>query len=297
MANRENSTSESPSYQLETSLNDTIELLSDPVSADQQAQYRMNGLTYVSNNESIVPRDLAGNIILNEGATNNPLLIIDAVTEQITTKSALKLLDTRFQYYKFPATIRETNAIEDLIVDINFDTDIIYARYKPSENRKIAGGSVNPTFSGILMNEVEEGLPQKNTNGYYITKAIKNSGADLRFRININHRYDSSTITPRKVAFTIIKQGPNYPLNRTYLGQYSRSGYDGRWSYITPYEVWNTFIDVTISNSEVEIGDYFSIGALSEINDLDNYHTINSEQTYWVITDASKNVDGWNQPI
>ena len=90
MANRENSTSESPSYQLETSLNDTIELLSDPVSADQQAQYRMNGLTYVSNNESIVPRDLAGNIILNEGATNNPLLIIDAVTEQITTKSALK---------------------------------------------------------------------------------------------------------------------------------------------------------------------------------------------------------------
>jgi hypothetical protein len=147
MANRENSTSESPSYQLETSLNDTIELLSDPVSADQQAQYRMNGLTYVSNNESIVPRDLAGNIILNEGATNNPLLIIDAVTEQITTKSALKLLDTRFQYYKFPATIRETNAVEDLIVDINFDTDIIYARYKPSENRKIAGGSVNPTFN------------------------------------------------------------------------------------------------------------------------------------------------------
>ena len=296
MANRENSTSESPSYQLETSLNDTIELLSDPVSADQQAQYRMNGLTYVSNNESIVPRDLAGNIILNEGATNNPLLIIDAVTEQITTKSALKLLDTRFQYYKFPATIRETNAIEDLIVDINFDTDIIYARYKPSENRTINTGVV---FSGILMDEVEEGLPQKNTNVYYITKTIKNSGADLRFRININHRYDAPTETsgPATVAFTIMKQGPNYPLNRTYLGQYSRSGADGRWSYITPYEVWNTFIDVTISNSEFEIGDMFAIGALSSIDLEFYYQTINSEQTYWVITDASKNVDGWNQPI
>jgi hypothetical protein len=269
--------------------------LNDPVAGAQQAKYINRGLTYISNNTAIIPRDSAGNIILNELATDNPMLIIDPVAEQITMKSALKVLDTRFQYYKFPVTVNASTSA-DLNTDINFDTDIIYARYKPSENRTINTGTV---FSGILIDEVEEGLPQKTTNAYYITKTIKNSGADLRFRININHRYDAPTETegPATVAFTIMKQGPNYPLNRTYLGQYSRSGEDGRWSYITPYEIWNTFIDVTIPNSEFEIGDTFGIGALSSIDEEFYYQTINSEQTYWVITDASKNVDDWNQPI
>jgi hypothetical protein len=27
------------------------------------------------------------------------------------------------------------------------------------------------------------------------------------------------------------------------------------------------------------------------------FHTINAIQTYWVITDASRNVDEWNQEI
>lgn len=101
----------------------------DPVTADQQARYRTDGLSYISNNESIIPRDAAGNITMEEGLTTNPLLIIDPVTEQITTKSSLRILDTNFQYYKFPATIRETDAIDDLIVDLDFESDTIAARY------------------------------------------------------------------------------------------------------------------------------------------------------------------------
>ena len=42
-----------------------------------------------------------------------------------------------------------------------------------------------------------------------------------------------------------------------------------------------------------EIGDTFGIGAFSG----QDTHTIIADQTYWVITDASKNVDLWNQPI
>lgn len=104
-------------------------LVIDPITADQQARYQSEGLTYISNNTSIIPRDTAGNILLEESSTSNPLLIIDPVAELITTKSALKVLDTRFQYYKFPVTIRPSNDIEDLVVDLDFESDTIAARY------------------------------------------------------------------------------------------------------------------------------------------------------------------------
>jgi hypothetical protein len=35
----------------------------------------------------------------------------------------------------------------------------------------------------------------------------------------------------------------------------------------------------------------------STLRDDSNYHTINAVTSYWVITDASKNVDKWNQEI
>ena len=269
--------------------------LNDPIAGDQQAKYLKRGLTYISNDSAIIPRDTAGNIVLNESAANNPMLYIDPVAEQITMKSALKVLDTRFKYYKFPVTVNTTTTT-DLNTDITLESDIIFARYKPSENRTINAGVV---FSGILMDELEDGQPQKNANVYYITKAIKNSGVDLRFRIKLNHRYDAPLVTSSNstVAFTIIKQGPNYPINRSYLGQFSRSGQDGRWSVIKPYEVWDTLIEVVIPNSEFEIGDMFGIGALASVETESFYHTINAEQSYWVITDASKNVDEWNQPL
>ena len=268
--------------------------LNDPVAGDLQAKYQVKGTTYVSNDPAIIPRDGNGNIVLNEGETDNPKLIIDPVAERITVRSALKVLDTRFQYYKFPTNVVAQNL--NLNINIDIEQDPIFARYKPSENRTINAGTL---FSGILMDELEDGQPQKNTNAYYISKAVKNSGVDLRFRIKINHRYDAPLPTSSKstVAFTIMKQGPNYPLNRTYLGQYSRSGQDGRWSVMEPYEVWDTFIEVVIPNREFEIGDSFLIGALASVEGNSFFHTINSEQTYWSITDASKNVDEWNQPI
>jgi hypothetical protein len=105
------------------------QLTIDPINADQQARYKSEGLTYISNNISIIPRDSAGNISLEENSNSNPLLIIDPVTELITTKSALRVLDTRFQYYKFPVTIRPGADVEDLVVDLDFESDTIAARY------------------------------------------------------------------------------------------------------------------------------------------------------------------------
>lgn len=114
---------------LETTPINLGQLTLDPITADQQARYRTDGLTYISNNESVIPRDSAGNIVLQEDSTTNPLLIIDPVTELITTKSALKVLDTRFQYYKFPVTIKPAADVEDLVIDLDFESDTIAARY------------------------------------------------------------------------------------------------------------------------------------------------------------------------
>jgi hypothetical protein len=129
MANRLNTNIQNEIASIMPLLNTVARYTTDPVTADQQARYRADGLSYISNNQSIIPRDAAGNITMEEGLTTNPLLIIDPVTEQITTKSALRILDTSFQYYKFPATIRETDAIDDLIVDLDFESDTIAARY------------------------------------------------------------------------------------------------------------------------------------------------------------------------
>ena len=38
--------------------------------------YIQNGLTYISDNTKIHPRDEAGNIIFNDGAVDNPILIV-----------------------------------------------------------------------------------------------------------------------------------------------------------------------------------------------------------------------------
>jgi hypothetical protein len=63
--------------------------LSDSIDVGKQLNYQTNGLTVISNNINIVPRDIAGNVMLHEDATDNPLLIIEPTTKKITTKSIL----------------------------------------------------------------------------------------------------------------------------------------------------------------------------------------------------------------
>jgi len=96
---------------------------------EEQARYYSLGMTYMSDNQSIIPRDLAGNILFEESAPVKPLLIIDPVAEQITTISTLRVLDTAFQYYKFPVSVNVEPTAE-LDFDFELDsTDIISDRY------------------------------------------------------------------------------------------------------------------------------------------------------------------------
>ena len=85
---------------------------------EQQARYNSLGMTYMSDNQSIISRDLAGNILFEESALVKPLLIIEPVAEQITTISTLRVLDTAFQYYKFPVSVNVTGSVD---IDVDFD--------------------------------------------------------------------------------------------------------------------------------------------------------------------------------
>lgn len=276
--------------------------LLDPVKLQQIAKYQGN-LTITSNDTNIIPRDEAGNIQLQEESETNPLLIIEPVATKITLNSVLKVLDTRFEYFKFPVTVTATDETTDLDVDLTIESaDTTYARYRPSEARRInlpiGTWSDEAKFSGILMDFVEDGAPQKAVNQYQITKEIKESGIDLRFRIKIEHRFDSDSAIYGTSYFSIIKNSPNTGLNKLFKGPFAnQSAINGNWGEIYQYEVQSLNLDLTILNSEFEIGDYLSIGAFAGQNADSAFHTINPVQSYWSITDASKNVDEWNQEI
>lgn len=277
----------------------------DAIDIDRQVKYQIDGLTRISNNQSVVPRDANGNISLEENVTTNPLLIIEPMTTKITTKSMLRVLDTQFNYYSFPVSIEFDDASIDL--DLNVDLqlpDPVFARYRPSENRVILA---DPDYSGILMDEVQEGLSQQSTNTYTISKDIKNSGVDLRFRIKLQHRYDA----PTPVFGSTVEDGDIFGTAFFSLIRASEQGLERDYrtfentsesiptipGSIYRYEVQDLEIDIVIPNSEFEIGDRFGIGAKAGQNNATEFHTINALQSYWVITDASKNVDLWNQEI
>ena len=286
--------------------------LRDPLQLQQVAKYQGN-LTVTSNDTNIVPRDDAGNVQLEANSQTNPLLIIEPVATRITLNSVLKVLDTQFQYFKFPATVR---VIDNTEVDVDLtipeldelqtqqETDIIYARYRPSENQEILSSSPG-TFSGILLDFVEDGLPQKSTNLYQISKELKSSGNDIRIRFSILHSYKETTGTFGTAYFSIIKNSPGTGLNRKFkeyatvtafkneLNATSGNENNDGYGYIKTGEEQKLTVDIILLNSEFNTGDYFSLGATAG----QPGHTINAIQTYWVVTDASKNVDEWNQEI
>lgn len=90
-----------------------VTIINDP---NLIAKYETNGLTYISDNNDIIPRDKAGNIIVNADTSSNELLVMEPVTNIYTMQSALEVFDTTFQYFKFPAAnVAQT--------DVNVDID------------------------------------------------------------------------------------------------------------------------------------------------------------------------------
>lgn len=277
------------------SINKSVSIIKDSISVDLQLKYQNQGLTYISNNTNVIPRNENGNIALQEGVENNPLLIIEPAINQITNKSMLRVLDTQFKYFKFPArTTVEDEDVVDLDLDLQLELqDPVFARYRPSEDQQIPASTL---YSGIEISDVQDGLPQQSPNTYTISKDLKNSGVDLRFRIKLQHRYDAPS--GFGTAYFSVIRASEQGLDREYRTFENTSEFRPTTpGSINQYEVQNLEVDIIIANSEFEIGDRFGIGAKAGQNNNTEFHTINALQSYWVISDASKNVDLWNQEI
>jgi hypothetical protein len=349
---------------------------------------------------SIMPRDAASNIMISSGS-NNTKLIIDTYDELISKKLAVKYLDTRFNYFKFPATtvvaLQDININLDTI-ELNLQNEYLFAKYVLSGDTDVnwaaqstysagagsypsagnngrygaTGGSRDmpsgslPVISSFDTNgtnknrfrsdvlnitrgaasgraliqpintfsSVEAGNAQLESGGYKITQLIKESGKDLRFRIQIKHYYESGTdlasgdsqkrntaqyisnyFASSSMWFSVIKTGTNGE-NKQYRGAFTASfGVGGALQKtITRYETQTFVLDTIVPNYDFAVGDVFKIGGISKyyispavILDAytgdDNfpnqyaYHKILKAGTYWSVTDASKNVDINNQPL
>ena len=91
--------------------------MSDSVSLRQDSYYDTNGITAISNNSAVVLRDQGGNVLVQPTSS---LLVIEAITTNVLAESVLPLLNTQFNYFKFPARL----AVIDESLDLNLDLDL-----------------------------------------------------------------------------------------------------------------------------------------------------------------------------
>ena len=129
--------------------------------------YKENGLTYKSNIPGLINRDGAGNIILNEDATNNQWIVIEPVHENFTNKSIIDTIDTQFKFFKFPARTNVTfeSSLPEDFSNIEIEIDNISGYYVPPYRE-------NP----------ETGAPStyRRLNTSYDSSWFSNGGADTK---------------------------------------------------------------------------------------------------------------------
>lgn len=205
------------------------QILLDPISLQQTSKYIKDGLTVVSNNTDIVPRDENGNIVVQSGS----YMVIETNSFNFNSKPMLDILDTRFNYFRFPVQITS----DPVDIDVSFDFDNVSAKYiipvsvdvkgQPITYQRIdtsdtstwyyndggdAGVNAGTTSSGLKALQFTGGI-QENVNSYTITEdvlnTLKQQNKTLKFTIQIQWR----SSTPGRTGFVteISRRNPkNY---------------------------------------------------------------------------------------
>jgi hypothetical protein len=195
--------------------------LLDPIALQQTSKYIKDGLTVVSNNTDIIPRDANGNIVVQSGS----YIVIEPNSFNFDSKPMLDMLDTRFNYFSFPVQIT-SNPID---VDVSFDFDNISAKYiipvatdsqgQPQGLRKIdlsyTGSNWyygdRPSYGGPKELQFTGGV-QENVNSYTITEGALNTltqqNKTLKFTIQIQWTPDENYRTG--IITEIHRRNPSY---------------------------------------------------------------------------------------
>ncbi len=193
------------------------EKLLDPIDLELQAKYQEQGITRISNNDSVVNRDSAGNIKLQE-SKKNQLLIIEPIYKKISNDSVVKVLDTQFNYFKFPVRIAGESLDLDFDIDLNIpegdDGSVnltipvpFDAQNQPQNFQRINSVGPNTWFRndeedpGGFRELAFAGGTQPRNNAYTVTETILNSlkqqNKTLRFRVQTQYR--TGAIVPGSV--------------------------------------------------------------------------------------------------
>ena len=160
--------------------------LLDPIALRQTSKYIKDGLTVVSNNTDIIPRDTNGNIVVQSGS----YIVIEPNSFNFNSNPMLDILDTRFNYFSFPVQV-VNNPVD---IDVNFDFDNISANYIISRATDSQGQPIN--------------LQRINTSyesGWYYDNGTQSSGLrELQFTGGVQENVNSYTIT--KDVLNTLKQ-------------------------------------------------------------------------------------------
>jgi hypothetical protein len=272
--------------------------MADSVSLQQNAKYDQNGITVLSNNTSVNERDANGNIIVH---TTSSLLIIEAITTNYLTESILPLIDTQFNYFKFPArtAVVDETADLDLDLDLNFTipditipgstgataTPPLPSEYKPSANQRVPLGSWgNPSV--IDFSTVIDGPAQTQPNSLVVTQelidqldALATNTATPVIKVTgvIQTRYNSNKNSAIGFSLGLANSVIRYVMTAP-AANLKNSGND--IIKATKDDVYTTSIDSTILISEIYVGQELQILGWADESSDNRNHEISANDSF-----------------
>jgi hypothetical protein len=270
----------------------------DSVSLRQDSFYEEKGITALSNDNVVVPRDIAGNVLVQ---TTSSLLIIEAITTNVLAESVIPLLDTQFNYFKFPARTATVDESLDLDLDLNLDLELELedtaadiesntpstpVRYKPSANQQVVKATAD-TSQPIDLSVVTTGPAQINKNSFTIAQDLIDSGKSLKVTGVITTQYNDNSKS--EVGFLISYTKPDGVTNKfTNAGEPGNNGTlypDGinNNKKVSDEGIYETIIDFTIPAKSIldigEGGEVFISGFAEDQKEKKN-HTILANSTF-----------------
>ena len=262
--------------------------MTDSVSLRQDSFYEEQGITAISNNSAVVSRDQSGNVLIQPTSS---LLVIEAITTNVLAESVLPLINTQFNYFKFPARTAIVDETLDLDLDLQIEntvTEIIQtypvlpAEYEPKSDLRVTKEWTTLDFSNVI-----EGQPQTTTNAFTITQNLIDLSGSMKITADINSEYKSKRATANsRISLALWYEQEdgttsyfqnddgnliNYPSGVNNNNKVPREG------------IYRTLINRTLTSKEISdlgVNTTIFIKAFAEDNDEDRNHTILANGTY-----------------
>lgn len=273
----------------------------DSVALRQDSFYDEKGITAISNNNAVVSRDQNGNILVQPSSS---LLVIEAITTNVLAESVLPLLNTQFNYFKFPARTAIVDETLDLDLDLNLDLSLELeseiatvesnipltpSTYKPSANQQVSKISkdsldgVKTEAQIIELSNVTQGPPQQYKNAFTITQDLIEQGKDLKITGVITTQYNSNRNSEVGFFFGLGKNGEITDLSSVLFTNFFTPDGVNNKNQVEKEGIYTTNIDETVTNSSlVALGagtDIFLRGYAEDQQDNRN-HTILANSTF-----------------